>query len=94
MGCWNGEKIDRKQRIINYYEEQKGRCAYCFNQMTLECNKPNTAEIEHIIPKSHKHIGGHFNEVAACMTCNREKADKPLREFLSGLIERRLENER
>lgn len=79
--------MNRKQRIKDYFAEQKGRCAYCFNQMTLELNKPNTAEIEHIIPKSHRRIPGHFNEVAACSTCNRQKSDKPLREFLSELIQ-------
>lgn len=88
MGLYNGKKINRKQRIINYFEEQNGRCAYCFNQMTFKCGKPNTAQIEHIIPKSHRHIQGHFNEVAACATCNREKADKPLREFLASRIMR------
>ena len=82
-------KINRKQRAIDYFLEQRGRCAYCFNQMPLELNKPNTAEVEHIVPKSYRRIPGHFNEVAACSTCNREKADKPLREFLSGLIERK-----
>lgn len=93
MGCHNGKKINRKQRAIEYFEEQKGRCAYCFKQMTLELNKPNTCEVEHIIPKSHRRIAGHFNEVGSCSTCNREKADKPLREFISGLIKRKLERE-
>ena len=85
MGIFRGTQINRKQRIIDYYEEQKGKCAYCFNQMTLKGGQPNTAEIEHIIPKSHRNIKGHFNEVAACSTCNREKAAKPLRQFISEL---------
>lgn len=73
---------NRKERVVRYFEEQKGICAYCGIQMTLELNKPNTAEIEHIIPKSHRHIKGKFNEVAACRTCNRIKGDKPLHEVI------------
>lgn len=88
MGYYKNRRINRKQKIINYYEEQNGKCAYCFNQMTLKCNQPNSAEVEHIIPKSHRTIQGHFNEVAACATCNREKANKPLRVFLAGLAAR------
>ena len=94
MGWHEGKKINRKQRIIDYYNEQHGRCAYCFNQMTLKCGEPNTAEIEHVVPKSHRHIKGDFNEVAACTTCNREKSDRPLREFLAVLIQRGMEHER
>lgn len=85
-------KISRKKRTVDYFMEQHGRCAYCFNEMTLALNKPNTAEVEHVVPKSHRRIAGHFNEVAACATCNRRKADKPLRTFLSDLIRERLEN--
>ncbi len=78
----------RNERIIRYFNVQKGICAYCFNDMTLELNQKNTAEIEHIVPKSHKHITGHFNEVAACSTCNRYKADKPLYEVIHELRSR------
>ena len=81
--------MKRKERIIKYYEEQDGKCVYCFEQMTLELDRPNTAQVEHIIPKAHKRVTGHYNEVAACATCNREKADKPLRTFLAGLGRRR-----
>jgi 5-methylcytosine-specific restriction endonuclease McrA len=79
--------MKRKARIRQYFEEQGGLCVYCFQKMTLKLNKPNTAQIEHIIPKAHKRVTGHFNEVAACSTCNREKSDKPLRTFLSGLAQ-------
>lgn len=89
MGRHNGKKINRKQRAIDYFEEQKGRCAYCFGEMTLQLNQPNTCEVEHIIPKAHRHIAGPFNEVAACAECNRRKADRPLREFLAELIAER-----
>lgn len=91
MGRHNGVKINRKQRAIDYFEQQKGRCAYCFQKCTLKLNKPNTFEVEHVIPKAHRHIKGTFNEVGACSKCNREKADMPLRAFLSILIERNFE---
>ena len=75
-------KNHRKARIVRYFKEQNGLCAYCFNEMTLALGYKNTAEIDHIIPKGYRHIKGHFNEVAACMSCNRYKADKPLREVI------------
>lgn len=81
--------MKRKARVRQYFTDQNGHCAYCFQKMTLDLNKPNTAEVEHIVPKSHRRIAGHFNEVAACTTCNRIKADKPLRMVIHELQMRR-----
>lgn len=90
MGYHNNQRINRKQKIITYFEEQHGRCAYCFNEMTLLNNKPNSAQVEHVLPQSKfKKLDSYFNEVAACATCNTTKADKPLRVFLASVIYRR-----
>ena len=83
------KKTSRRARIVQYFNEQSGLCAYCHDPMTLELNKPNTAEVEHIIPKGYRRIPGHFNEVAACTTCNRIKADRPLHECIGELITRK-----
>lgn len=77
--------MQRKEKLRRYFFAQKGKCAYCFNQMTLELGRENTAEVEHIIPKSHMKLPGKFNEVAACHKCNQIKSDKPLFQVLAQL---------
>lgn len=79
------KKVSRQQRIVDYFNEQEGMCAYCGTEMTLDLGHPNTAEVEHIIPKSVLHIKGPYNEVAACHDCNQFKGDKPLREVIRTL---------
>jgi 5-methylcytosine-specific restriction endonuclease McrA len=91
MGNHNGAQINRCQKIIDYFVEQKGLCAYCFNKMTLKLGEPNTASIDHVIPRAVGGLSDKFNEVAACVTCNNQKANKPLRVFLAELIFERME---
>jgi len=53
--------------------------------MTMRLNKPNTCTIDHIIPRSRGGPTSLFNLAGACATCNHDKADRPLHEFLSAL---------
>lgn len=63
------------------FHAQKGRCFYCNLPMTLGAGSVECASRDHIIPRA---AGGRNegNLVAACVECNRWKADKPLRSFL------------
>jgi len=77
-----GHKHKRNFRLVAYFNEQSGFCAYCHEQMTLELGKPDTATIDHVDPK---HLGGGngiFNEVAACSDCNSEKGCVPIATWL------------
>jgi len=58
--------------------------------MTLRLGKHNTAEVEHLVPKSHRTIKGQYNEAAAGSMCNRYKGDRPLYERISELRKMRL----
>lgn len=64
------------------FNMQSGVCPYCGVDMTLEHGHPNTATIEHIIPKSKggKQIRGNY--MAACLNCNNERGDLPIALYL------------
>lgn len=72
------KRMNRKARIKAYYKAQHGECAYCGQRMTLKLDMPNSATIDHIIPRSKGGRSNKFNEIAACATCNRIKGDQPL----------------
>ena len=75
----------RNRKIRDYFKKQAGECYLCGGAMTLDLNKHNTAEIEHLVPKSHRRVPGKFNEAAAGAACNRYKADRPLHEVITEL---------
>lgn len=87
----------RKQKLLDVFNQQDGKCYICGGTMTLALGRPNTAEIEHIIPKyflqAIKHrdysLGG-FNIAAAGHLCNSLKAGKSLSEVSSDLRNKRL----
>lgn len=74
--------MKRKGKLVRYFNEQSGHCAYCNTEMTLELHKPNTAEVEHVIPRAKGGKKKAYNEVAACHTCNHDKADSHVGEWL------------
>jgi hypothetical protein len=68
------------------WRKQKGNCYLCGNGMSRQKGKANTATFDHVMPKSilklctDGYLAG--NKKLACKSCNAEKADKPVREFM------------
>ncbi len=72
----------RKRRLVRYYNEQAGNCAYCLHEMTLELGYDNTATIDHFYPTSKGGLKKRFNELAVCSKCNNKKGDRDPIDFL------------
>lgn len=77
--------MKRKGFLRELFKAQGGECYLCGGKMTEELGKPNTAEIEHIVPKFwladkgiKKSKVNPYNLAAAGRNCNAYKADKPL----------------
>lgn len=72
--------------ITKLFVMQGGKCFIGGCEMTLKSGKPNTATVEHVIPKSRRNEFGklkkRFNLKAACYSCNQRKGNKTLAEFL------------
>jgi hypothetical protein len=69
-------KLARKQFRQHIFEAWGWKCAYCAQQLT-----PDTATIDHILPK---HKGGQnirSNMACSCNRCNREKGSLLLSSF-------------
>jgi hypothetical protein len=66
-----------------HFEEQDGLCCYCGVEMTdadAPDPKPDTAcTLEHKKPTSQGGGDNIINTAAACLKCNRERADKRLK---------------
>jgi 5-methylcytosine-specific restriction endonuclease McrA len=74
----------RKTMIVKLFQEQKGRCYLCGRTMTYRVGPPNTATVDHAIPKSKLPPGyaeNSKNRKAACYKCNQDKADREPWEF-------------
>jgi hypothetical protein len=66
-------KLARRKFREHIFEAWEWKCAYCDKQLM-----PDTATIDHILPK---HKGGHnvrSNMCCACSSCNRSKASSLL----------------
>jgi 5-methylcytosine-specific restriction endonuclease McrA len=56
---------------------QKGKCFYCFSNISIEDESPDLADVDHFLPHTLKPhavaqpIDGVWNLVLACQTCNR-----------------------
>jgi hypothetical protein len=56
---------------------QKGRCFYCFREISVICGSENLADVDHFFPHmlkqcdNRKPIDGVANLVLACQDCNR-----------------------
>lgn len=61
---------------------QKGRCFYCFREISILYGSENSADVDHFFPHllkncdSQKPIDGVANLVLACQDCNRGKGGK------------------
>jgi 5-methylcytosine-specific restriction endonuclease McrA len=73
---------ERKQSLIDLFNEQSGNCAYCHVSMVLELELPNTATIDHVVPRSKGGKSGRHNELCVCLQCNKEKSNMDLIKFL------------
>ncbi len=72
----------RNGKIVRYFNEQSGICAYCREEMTLSLGYPNTATVDHIIPVSKGGLRKHYKEIAACYDCNQKKRNRDIKEWL------------
>jgi hypothetical protein len=56
---------------------QKGKCFYCFNDISIKSDSDELADVDHFFPHSLKPYGlgelidGVWNLVLACQSCNR-----------------------
>jgi len=80
-------KVSRRRTLVRMFEAQDGRCAYCFNRMTLKLNRPMTATRDHVIPRYSGGPTEAWNMVAVCSTCNTKKSSKPLPDFLDEITD-------
>lgn len=69
-------KIKRKSDLIKKFNKQAGKCFYCKKQMTLDLGYEETAERDHVIPKSIGGTGKSRNIVISCHKCNTIKGNK------------------
>lgn len=77
---------------------QKGKCFYCFDDISIDENAENLADVDHFFPHVLSNYGiadpidGVWNLVLACKNCNRGKKGKfdrmPHRRFLERLQQR------
>lgn len=61
---------------------QKGKCFYCFSEISIEEGSPDLADVDHFLPHTltriHAipNINGVWNLVLACQSCNRGERGK------------------
>ena len=68
------------------YEKQKGKCFYCGRKIELTYDKPNSAHVDHVIPKSRGGKSNYSNYVLACAKCNMIKGMLTPEEFYRKLV--------
>ena len=72
---WQGMNWIRKDLRLACYMRDHGRCVYCESQSALA--------LDHLTPVSKGGSNAGRNLVTACMDCNRERGNKPWREYAS-----------
>lgn len=97
------QETDRHKRInitssrdaLNGY--QKGKCFYCFRDISIQSGDLNLADVDHFIPHTlgpefEENLNGIWNLVLACQSCNRGENGKfariPSLEYLERLHRR------
>jgi len=64
---------------------QKGKCFFCYADVSVESNKDNTAQVDHFFPISlqsrlatnlHLNLNDIWNLVLSCKTCNLSKSNR------------------
>jgi 5-methylcytosine-specific restriction endonuclease McrA len=83
----NPQKVKYRRGLL--LERQGGRCFYCDQTLSVppagECNHtngPDTATLDHIIPRSQGGSNEIRNLVLACLSCNGARGDEGMLEFL------------
>ena len=61
--------------------KQKGKCFYCLELMIQQHGAPNSATIDHYVPRSIARGLGFDNLVLACKKCNEQKGNSLPAEF-------------
>src|SRR4051812_15713665 len=76
-----GSQSKRRKHVRReLYEKQKGCCYYCNKKCVLEAkdsNAPDSATLEHLIPKSRGGSGKIDNLVVSCRECNVTRGINP-----------------
>lgn len=79
---------------------QKGKCFYCYCPISIESNKENTCDVDHVIPMSIQfetaydlQLNEAWNLVLACKACNRWESggkgkNMPMFKYIEGLYRR------
>lgn len=67
--------------------KQKGRCYWCerkiyMNKSGIDRQAPDTATLDHFIPRSQGGDNSFDNSVAACLDCNQRKSNQMPSTFL------------
>jgi hypothetical protein len=85
------ESLDTRRTSITSCRDalngyQKGKCFYCFGDISVVGGEPDLADVDHFLPHRLKQHGDKFpwagqldgvwNLVLACQTCNRGRAGK------------------
>lgn len=88
--------VTSSRAALNGY--QKGKCFYCFDNISVEAKSENLCDVDHFIPhllKPHMpqvNIDGVWNLVLACKDCNRGSNGKfekvPAEKYLNRLCKR------
>jgi 5-methylcytosine-specific restriction endonuclease McrA len=84
--------ITRSRDALNGY--QKGKCFYCFADISVEGDDDTLADVDHFFPRVLLQLGvalpvdGVWNLVLACRTCNRGGEGKSARLPTKRLLER------
>jgi len=60
-------------KLISLSEAQNHRCPYCGCAMRLEHGWPDSATIDHVVPKCRGGNNSPLNLVAACARCNSSR---------------------
>ena len=59
---------------------QKGKCFYCYDEISVEASSKNLADVDHFLPwtlhSTIPNINGVWNLVLACKDCNRGESGK------------------
>jgi 5-methylcytosine-specific restriction endonuclease McrA len=67
-----------RENRVKVYERDEYKCRYCGKQLTRF-----TATLDHIVPVEKDGDNSFDNLVTACLTCNSQKTNRPVGDFLA-----------
>lgn len=93
---WKRKSVTSAKSALNGY--QKGKCFYCFDDISITTYSPNACDVDHFFPYILQpqfpdvNLNGVWNLVLTCRTCNRGEHGKfakiPAVKYLSRLHKR------